>query len=598
MTQKTIDAIRLKNFKRFETFHLSTRTANILVGPNNCGKSSILDALRVCQACLRYTRTTSPRPIELLEGHVLGYHLPLSSLPIPMANVTTNYNDQDAIIEVRCNNTNSLIVRLHPEKPIIFHAQTKRDSVRTSKDFRTAIPLDIIIVPPLGPFEETEFRVQEDTVRRNETSRLANRIFRNIWRTKDESEWLEFHDLVSSSWPGIDIKPAELVPGDRAFVQMFFREGKGEREVFWSGFGFQVWLQMLTHIMRGTRESILVLDEPDIYLHPDLQRKLLRIVRERFGQFFMATHSVEIINEAEPGDVVSVDSSSRSGRRVLTDEQYQALFNYIGSFENIDFSRLGRARRIVFFEGKDKKILRKFANKLGASHFANDLDTMILQLGGFGQWRRVKEVAWTFKETLKLDVQIFALFDRDYRSDEEVERFLANMNEQGIKCFVLRRKELENYALSVENLTRVISSRQKALGESNWLSNRQIERLITAVSNQFKPDTSAQIMTHRGRYFQEIRSSVDPSTIWKQTATDFDKKWKNLDQRLSMISGKEFIARLSTRLQKRRGFSVTTNMLIEGMSKGEIADDLALILTELDNFVKIRMPESGAGRKI
>jgi predicted ATPase len=179
-----------------------------------------------------------------------------------------------------------------------------------------------VIVPPLGPLEETEYIVQEETIRRNESSRLANRHFRNIWLRFRANDWDEFQALVASSWPGINVQPPEVARTARAFVQMFYREGEGERELYWSGYGFQVWLQMLMHVMRGDKNSILILDEPDIYLHPDLQRKLLRLVRDRFGQVFVATHSVEIVNESEPGDVVTVNSELRSGKRVLTDEDY------------------------------------------------------------------------------------------------------------------------------------------------------------------------------------------------------------------------------------------------------------------------------------
>jgi predicted ATP-dependent endonuclease of OLD family len=446
--------------------------------------------------------------------------------------------------------------------------------------------LDIIIVPPLGPLEETEKIVQVETVRRNETSRLSNRYFRHIWLHKADDEWREFQKLVSSTWPGIDIKEPEIVRAGESFLQMFYREGRGERELYWSGFGFQVWLQMLTHIMRGTQNSILVLDEPDIYLHPDLQRKLLKLVRDRFGQSFLATHSVEIINEAEPGDVVSIQVGARKGKRVLTDEDYQALFSYIGSFENIDFSRLGRARRIIFLEGKDKKILRKFAQKFGASSFANDSDTLILQSGGFSQWRRVKEVAWTFKEVLKLDVTIISIFDRDYRSKEQVDTFLTRMRASSISCFVLERKEIENYALTLDNLVRVIQARQEErLAPERCLSKRQIIKLIGAVSSQFRYDTGSQIVAERNRHFQEIRSPIDQSTIMKETSLEVEQRWKNVELRLAMLPGKEFISQLSSRLQKRKGFSVTPNMLIDGLRKEEIGADWVRFSSRLISFV-------------
>ena len=293
--------------------------------------------------------------------------------------------------------------------------------------------------------------------------------------------------MVTKSWAGIDIKYPEIARSDRAFLQMFYTENRIDREVYWSGFGFQVWLQVLTHLLRGTANSILVIDEPDIYLHPDLQRKLPHLVNGRFPQFFMATHSVEIINEANSGDVASINSSHRSAKRLSTEDDYQALFNYIGSYENIDFSRLARAKRIIFFEGKDRKLLRKFANKLNATKFSDDTDTSILQAGGFSQWRRVKDVAWTFKEVLKLQVDMFSIFDRDFRPKEEIDKFLESMEQEGIRCVVLARKEIENYALTTASLVRSIRARQEERkAPSQFLSEEEIIDIVREVSDAFK----------------------------------------------------------------------------------------------------------------
>ena len=267
MNGQSIQSIRVRNFKRFENFYLSARAGNILVGPNNSGKSSLLDALRVAQACLRSARTGAPKPIEVWHSSpVLGYVLPIGSLPVPIANVATNYSSEDAVIEIRCGNGNTLVIRLNPERQPIFYCEAEGDTPRTSRAFREAIPLDLIIVPPLGPFEETENIVTGETIRRNESSRLSNRYFRHIWLHKDRAEFDELQNVLAATWPGMELKYPEFVraTGSRAFVQMFYNENRIDRELYWSGFGFQVWLQMLIHMLRGGRKSILVLDEPDI----------------------------------------------------------------------------------------------------------------------------------------------------------------------------------------------------------------------------------------------------------------------------------------------------------------------------------------------
>ena len=80
---------------------------------------------------------------------------------------------------------------------------------------------------------------------------------------------------------------------------MYFSEERLDREMYWSGFGFQIWCQLLTHISRASTSTILAIDEPEIYLHPDVQRQLLTIIRKLDADVILATHSVEIIGEAD-----------------------------------------------------------------------------------------------------------------------------------------------------------------------------------------------------------------------------------------------------------------------------------------------------------
>ena len=71
--------------------------------------------------------------------------------------------------------------------------------------------------------------------------------------------------------------------------------------------------------------------------------------------------------------------------------------------------------------------------KIGNPFFSSLLDRLadshsvpIVQLGGLSQWRRAAHAAWAFREVLDLDVAVFCLFDRDYRSDEEIAEFLTS----------------------------------------------------------------------------------------------------------------------------------------------------------------------------
>ena len=73
---------------------------------------------------------------------------------------------------------------------------------------------------------------------------------------------------------------------DKTLLHMFCPEERIPREIFWSGFGFQVWCQMLTHLIQSSESSLFLIDEPDIYLHSDLQDSCSAFC-EIWGQIFL-----------------------------------------------------------------------------------------------------------------------------------------------------------------------------------------------------------------------------------------------------------------------------------------------------------------------
>lgn len=54
-TSLYVKSLTLRNFKRFEEATFDLRPLNLLVGPNNSGKSTVLQALSLFQFCVRST---------------------------------------------------------------------------------------------------------------------------------------------------------------------------------------------------------------------------------------------------------------------------------------------------------------------------------------------------------------------------------------------------------------------------------------------------------------------------------------------------------------------------------------------------------------
>jgi AAA domain, putative AbiEii toxin, Type IV TA system len=583
-----LDQLHLSNFRKFAHFQIHLRAGNILVGPNNAGKSSILDAFRLLEACFRHSKTRNPSLVQIDGGSVFyGYDVPESILPFSLANVTHDYNDDDAVVEFKHANKARAVIRLHPDRATRFYIDNGGGRLTTSSKFRASFPIDLVIVPTLAPLEAEERWVEDRTVRANATTRLASRVLRNIWLRSTDDEFQLFREEVERAWPTIRLKRPELRHSTPLVVEMFYSENRIDREVQWAGFGFQVWMQIQSHIRRGNSHSCLVIDEPDIYLHPDLQRRFLRQIRGKFQQSIMATHAIEIINDADPDEIVSINPSYRSGKRIHSDDDYAALYRYLGSTDNADFARIARARKVIFVEGKDGRLLRRLASRLGLDHLSDPQSVPIVQLGGFSEWRRALNATWAFKTVLDLDIDVFCLFDRDYRCDEEIESFLLKVSTTGAKVRVLDQKEIENYLLVPAVIERTINRRRRHREpEATNLTTEEVSDLICKVSDEFKIKVMSQRIANVLHFTKSQGNSVDQSTVIGQTSAIFEGEWADLKQRLRRVPGKDFLSQLNERLQEAYRISVTEAMLVEQLSRSLIDPGLFDILQALDEFCR------------
>ncbi|MEY2487519.1 MAG: hypothetical protein QOH39_3167 [Verrucomicrobiota bacterium] len=88
-----ITSVRFTNYKAFSDYSASFREFNVLVGPNNAGKSTILGALRILSEGIRKARSRNPEPIRSIKGKLRAYAIDLRGVPVSTENVFHNYNE-------------------------------------------------------------------------------------------------------------------------------------------------------------------------------------------------------------------------------------------------------------------------------------------------------------------------------------------------------------------------------------------------------------------------------------------------------------------------------------------------------------------------
>lgn len=579
--------VEFKRFKAFDSFSFSLRHFNILVGPNNAGKSTILAAFRILAAALRRATSRSPMPLRGPNGNTFGYKIDLSAVSVAEENIFFNYDDsQPATVNFRLSNSNELLLYF-PEQDVCYlipDAQTQ--AIRTPAAFRKHFNCPIGFVPILGPVEHHENLFAKEAARLALFNYKAARNFRNIWYHYPE-KFEQFRSLLRQTWPGMDVQPPVVdTTHSKALLHMFCPEERIPREIFWSGFGFQVWCQMLTHLIQSNDASLFLIDEPDIYLHSDLQRQLLGILRNLGPDILIATHSTEIITEAETDDIVLINKKRSRGKRISNPSQLEDVFKVLGSNLNPVLTQLAKTRRAVFVEGKDFQILGKFARKIGSNKVGNRSDFAVIPAEGFNP-EKIKNLKAGMETTLGSSILSAAILDRDFRSEKERNSIHNDCQTFCDYVTIHERKEIENFLLVPAAIDRAaarrLEDRSSRTGKAQKYSLSS-EKLLNDFAEIKESYVTAQLLASRRNFERAHSPSLNEATVNEAALKEFKASWKVLDSRLRVIPGKEALSYINQQLQKEYGISVTPTGIIDAMNVSEIPSEMKNLISGLADF--------------
>lgn len=582
--------VDFNRFKAFERFTLHLRHFNILVGPNNSGKSTILAAFRILAEAMRKARSRKPEFVPAPLGQTLGYSIDLSGVSVAEENIFFNYDDSEpASVRFKLSNKNELQLYF-PERGSCYLIMESEDALpRTPSAFRKCFNCPIGFVPILGPVDHNEILYKEEAARLALFNYTAARNFRNIWHHYSD-KFDEFRKILTETWPGMDIQPPKVdYSHERPRLYMFCPEERIPREIFWAGFGFQVWCQMLTHLVQSSDKALFLIDEPDIYLHADLQRQLLALLRNLGPDILIATHSTEIITEAEADDIVVINKKRKSARRIKHPSELTEVFAILGSNLNPVLTQLAKTRRAVFVEGKDFQILGKFARKLNYLRVGNRSEFAVIPVEGFNP-ERVRNLIRGIETTLGGKINSAVILDRDFRSQAECDAIREACEDFCEIVCIHDCKEIENFLLVPSAIDRAVAKRvsdKVRRGGKDLKYKACAQTVLNDFAEKRKTYVMSQYLAFGRRFSRSVSRATDEATANEMALAEFESRWIENELKLAIVPGKEALSRMNEFLQNEYKVTVTPTAIIDSMTSDEVPAEIKRLVCSLDSFASL-----------
>jgi AAA15 family ATPase/GTPase/nitrate reductase NapAB chaperone NapD len=572
-----ITELVIKNFKSIAKQTYKFSDFDLLVGRNNSGKSTILQAMAIWQYCVdefhRMKRTGKTGAQIVLPN--------FTALPLPEFNLLwTNKVDRKyqkgsksaeyILIEIILKYTkkdgtpDEFGISLRYQTPQSIYAIPLKNWTEFKELDKVGELPRIVYVPPFSGLDPFEKWTDDGVVRQNVGKGQPGSVLRNLlFRVIDQYEldkegisirkktnkienWKIIHTKVKE-WFSVNLLPPLYEKGISINIESKYENENGkEFDIISGGSGFHQALTLLAFFYGYEGVTTILFDEPDAHMHVNLQREILNYFRQlKTTQFIIATHAEEFIKGVEPESIYSV--LNQKPERVHSSPE---IITALSEVDNMAIVRTQQDPFILYVEGEDdERILNAWASVLNKE---NVLKRFYIQtMGGTSKDEMKKKVDKHFGGLKKIVPNVKRLILFDFDTEETSYHPAAN----NPALFEWNRKNIENYLLVPDVWKRAILDKRNE--------------------------------TENNLFNQPMQDIVDEFFVGENLTLPPGKSWNNIDANIfKVIDGKQILFEQKNSLFQKLNTNYDLKINRETVSRnfipGELHIDVINFFTKLE----------------
>lgn len=479
-----INKITIENFRQIGKQTIKLDPITVLVGPNNSGKTSLLQAFSLLSMAIKVwaaKRLNNPTKKQQRTGVAIDLNemsgIPASSFKELWNNIKVKKGTYDK--NTKKTTSKDIIIKIWAEgstynadREVIlwkvgFEFRYSRDSIIYTRLMDKYIFDPILIaenigfVPAISGLKPQEDKLELGSILRKVGEGNTADVLRNICHhlyTENQKNWQFFTDNVRALF-NIEINEPQYFQGS-GLLEVTYNESKNKKMSLSSlGSGAKQGILLFAYL-GAFKNTVNLLDEPDAHLEvikqAEVYRRLCDFAKRNNSQIIIASHSESVLNAATKDLIISTMFGEFQPEPVQTIKPF--LIDY--GFEQFILAR--QKPQILYYEGhSDLNFIRAFCQKLERSDYIEQLDNKIYPYAiGGNDANQAKKHFSAFKKYIP-ELKGFALFDnlggrgfQDVPNDLEMHQW--------------QRQEIENYLPIIDTLKQYAQAIAKDLFSANY----------------------------------------------------------------------------------------------------------------------------------